>query len=110
MEVNPWALGALLIEAFGYGMGFASFGFLHCEASRGPYRATFFALMTSTMILSWTLTGSLSGLIQARVGYVTLFILSVVFALPGILIIRWLPLRELEARGKQEDAIRHAVG
>lgn len=110
LEINPWALAALLVEAFGYGMGFASFGFLHCEASRGPYRATFFAMMTGVMTLSWILTGSLSGIVQAQVGYVWLFIFSVIFALPGIIMIAWLPLKELEERGKQEDAARKEAG
>jgi PAT family beta-lactamase induction signal transducer AmpG len=109
LEVNPWALGVLLIEALGYGIGFSSFGFLHCAASRGPYRATFFALMTGVMMLSWTISGSLSGIIQAQAGYVWLFVLSVVTSLPGIIIIAWLPLKELEERGKQEDAVRQAA-
>ena len=109
LELNLWALGTLLFEAFGYGMGFSSFGFFQCEASRGPYRATFYALLTGIMTLSWILSGSFSGMIQAQIGYVWLFVLSVVFALPGIVIIFWLPLRELEERGKEEDAARHQM-
>jgi PAT family beta-lactamase induction signal transducer AmpG len=108
-EVNPWALGVLMIEALGYGIGFSAFSFLHCDASRGPYRATFFALMTGVMMLSWAISGGLSGIIQAQVGYVWLFILSIVASLPGIIIIAWLPLKELEKCGEQEDAAKHAT-
>ena len=109
LEVNLWALAILMIEAIGYGIGFAAYGFLQVEASRGPYRATFYALLAGVMTICWVLTGSLSGFIQANVGYVTLFLLSVVLALPGILIIPWLPLKELAELGKKEDAERHAV-
>ncbi|MFA5689104.1 MAG: MFS transporter [Kiritimatiellales bacterium] len=104
--INLWAQVALCFESFGYGMGFASFGFLHCEASRGPYRATFFAMMGGVMSISWILAGSLSGFIQTQVGYVWLFLLSVIFSIPGIVIIAWLPLKEFEERGRQEDAAR----
>lgn len=105
--INLWGTLVLTSEAFCYGIGFSSVGLLQCEASRGPYRATFFALLTGIMTLSWILAGSLSGIIQAQVGYVWLFILSIVFAVPGIVIIAWLPLKEFEERGKQEDAARH---
>jgi len=105
--VNPWALGVLVFEAFGYGVAFASMGFLQCEASRGPYRATFFALLTSVMMFSWILTGTISGFVEAWLGYPWLFTLSVVLAVPGIACIAWLPLRQLEAMGQAEDAARH---
>lgn len=108
--VNPWALAVLVFEAFGYGVGFASMGFLQCEASRGPYRATFFALLTSVMMLSWILTGTISGFVEAWLGYPWLFALSVVLAIPGIVCIAWLPLRQLEEMGRAEDAERHRVG
>ncbi len=105
-SINLWVQAVLCFESFGYGMGFASFGFLDCEASRGPYRATFFALMAGVMSISWILTGSLSGFVQMHVGYVWLFVLSAVIAIPGIMIITWLPLKQFEARGEQEDAER----
>ncbi|MEI8205837.1 MAG: MFS transporter [Kiritimatiellales bacterium] len=105
-SVNLWGVVVLTLEAFGYGIGFSSFGFLHCEACRGSYRATFFAMLTGVMSISWILTGSLSGIIQAQVGYVWLFILSIIFAIPGVVIIAWLPLKDFEERGEQEDAAR----
>lgn len=107
--MNPWLLGTAVFESFGYGIGFSSFAFFQCEVSRGPYRATFFALMTGVMLISWVTMGSISGLIQSQVGYFWLFALSVVSSIPGIAIIAWLPLRELEEKGKQEDASRHAA-
>lgn len=109
-EVNPWALAALMIEALGYGMGFASLGLLQAKACRGPYRATFFALLTGVMTLSWVLAGTLSGFLQMQTGYAWLFTLSIVFAIPGILIIVWLPLDSLEEMGRAEDMARHAGG
>ncbi|MGE4490262.1 MAG: MFS transporter [Kiritimatiellales bacterium] len=108
-SVNLWAQVALCFESIGYGMGFASFGFLHCEAARGPYRATFFALLSGVMSISWIFTGSLSGFIQAQVGYVWLFVLSVLLAIPGIVMIVWLPLKQLAARGEQEDNERKSA-
>lgn len=106
-EINGWAQLVMLIEALGYGMGFASFAFLHCEVSRGPYRATFFALVTGVMNISWMLSGAISGILQEAVGYTWLFVLGIVVSIPGILIIAWLPLKELAARGQEEDAARH---
>lgn len=108
-EVNPWALGVLMIEAIGYGMGFASVGLLQAKACRGPYRATFLALLTGVMTLSWILTGSASGILQVQIGYTWLFIFSILFALPGIAIIAWLPLDDLEKMGVEEDHARHTA-
>jgi len=105
-QINLWAQIVMAVEAIGYGMGFASFGFLHCEVSRGPYRATFLALMAGIMTISWMLSGTVSGFLQEQVGYVWLFIIGILVALPGIVIIAWLPLKDLEARGREEDAAR----
>jgi PAT family beta-lactamase induction signal transducer AmpG len=106
-EINLRAQTVMLIEALGYGMGFSSFAFLHCEVSRGPYRATFFALVTGVMNISWMLSGAISGILQEAIGYTWLFVLGIVVSIPGIVIIAWLPLKELERRGQEEDAARH---
>jgi len=108
VEISPVAVLVLCVEALGYGIGFASFILLLCEASRGPYRATFFALLSGIMMLCWVLAGSISGMIQEQTGYVWLFILTIVFSVPGILLVFALPLRALEASGKEEDHLRHA--
>lgn len=106
-EMNLWALVATIFEAFGYGLGFSSFAFFIVEASRGPHRATYFALLNGVMSLSWLFVSGFSGFVQQAMGYFWLFVTSVIVSVPGIALIAWLPLKELEQKGKEEDAARH---
>lgn len=101
--INPWMQLVLVVEAFGYGLGFASYVFFMCEVSRGPYQTSFFAICAGLMSLGYIIPGTISGTLQAAVGYTNIFLLSILFSIPGIVLIRWLPLRELEAKSVQED-------
>lgn len=84
--INVPAQLAIAGESFGYGMGYAAFLAYLCRISASSeYSASFFAISTGLQTLGWTLFCSLSGYIQAQLGYTWLFVLSILFALPGMM-------------------------
>lgn len=85
------------VETFGYGMGFACMFTMTMVIPRGEYRATLVAILVALWSAGWLAPTFFSGLIEAHVGYLRLFALSMVAALPGIVLICRLPLRQLDA-------------
>jgi hypothetical protein len=64
---------------------------------RGEYRATLVAILVALWSIGWLVPTFFSGLIEAHVGYLRLFALSMLAALPGIFFVCRLPLRQLDA-------------
>jgi len=84
------------VETFGYGMGFASMFTLTMVMSRGEFRSTFAAIFVALWSIGWLVPTFFSGLIQTQIGYFWLFALSMVAAIPGILLVLRLPLAQLD--------------
>lgn len=93
----------IAVEAFGYGMGFSTMFMLMVVLGRGEYRASLAAICTGLWSVGWLVPIFFSGLIQAHVGYFWLFLLSVVTALPGLVLVLFLPLAKLEAGAARAD-------
>lgn len=87
----------IAVESFGYGVGFSTMFMLMVVLGRGEYRASLAAICTGLWSVGWLVPTFFSGLIQAHVGYFWLFALSIVTALPGLALVRFLPLDALDA-------------
>ncbi len=84
-----WALLALLgLENLGFGLGFTVMNYYMFRMAAGTrYPATYVAFSASVVYLSYLLFGAISGAVQEAVGYVWLFVLSVVVSLPAFAVI-----------------------
>jgi len=89
--VNPVVQLCLIIEQFGYGVGFSSFMVYLLYVSKGEYKTSHFAISTGLMALGMMIPGFLSGYVQQAVGYLGLFGIVLLLGLPGMIPIFYLP-------------------
>jgi len=90
-SINPIVQICLIIEQFGYGIGFTSFMVYLLYISRGKYKTSHYAISTGLMALGMMIPGLLSGIVQQAVGYFWLFTISLILGIPGMLPIFFLP-------------------
>jgi PAT family beta-lactamase induction signal transducer AmpG len=84
--------GMVAVEQLGYGFGFSAISVFLMDIAREPYKTSHFAISTGFMALGMMLPGMLSGIIQSAAGYLNFFIIVVVMALPGLLLVPFIPL------------------
>lgn len=89
--VNPLVQLCLIIEQFGYGIGFTSFMVYLLYVSKGEYKTSHFAISTGLMAVGMMIPGFLSGIVQQSVGYFWLFTISLMLSIPGMIPIFFLP-------------------
>lgn len=92
--LNPVAQACIIIEQFGYGIGFTAFMVFLLYTSKGEFKTSHFAISTGLMAVGMMIPGFVSGVIQMEVGYVWLFTLSVLTTIPGMITIFFLPLED----------------
>lgn len=80
------------IESLGYGFGFAAFLMVMIMAADGPFKTAHYALCTGFMALGMMIPGMWSGYLAELVGYPVFFTLVMVFTIPGLLFIPFLPI------------------
>jgi len=90
-NVNPLVQLCLIIEQFGYGIGFTSFMVYLLYVSKGEYKTSHFAISTGLMAVGMMIPGFLSGIVQQMVGYFWLFSISLLLGIPGMIPIFFLP-------------------
>jgi MFS transporter, PAT family, beta-lactamase induction signal transducer AmpG len=90
-SVNPLVQLCLIIEQFGYGIGFTSFMVYLLYISKGEYKTSHFAISTGLMAVGMMIPGFLSGIIQQSVGYFWLFSMALFLGIPGMIPIFFLP-------------------
>jgi PAT family beta-lactamase induction signal transducer AmpG len=88
----PLVQSFVMIEQFGYGLGFTAFMVFLLYTSKGEYKTSHFAISTGFMAFGMIIPGTLSGILQEAVGYYLLFIISTIVAVPGMLLIKFLPI------------------
>lgn len=93
-DFHPYIQSVILLEQFGYGLGFTAFMVYLLYVSKGKYRTSHYAISTGIMAFGMMLPGIVSGFIQESVGYYWLFVSTVLCAVPGIIIIFFLPYEE----------------
>ena len=85
---NPWMLGfAVAFEYLGVGLGTAALTAFIARSTNKAFAATQFALFTALAATPRTLAGATTGLLVERVGWTNFFILCVVLAIPGMLLL-----------------------
>jgi PAT family beta-lactamase induction signal transducer AmpG len=93
-QLNLWLVFASCIESFGYGLSFSGmFYYMHIMATlSGRNKTSVLAISFAIMNVGWILPGMLSGVVQAQVGYVNLFLISSTVGLVVLFIIPHLPM------------------
>jgi MFS transporter, PAT family, beta-lactamase induction signal transducer AmpG len=85
MPSSLWVVaGAIAIEQFGYGFGFAAYLLFMILVADGPHKTAHYAICTGFMALGMMLPGMVSGWIQERLGYEHFFIWVCLCTLPSI--------------------------
>ncbi len=85
---NPWMLGfAVAFEYLGVGLGTAALTAFIARSTNKAFAATQFALFTALAATPRTLAGATTGLIVERLGWTNFYILCVVLAIPGMLLL-----------------------
>ncbi len=93
-DFNPLVQFCILVEQFGYGLGFTSFMIYLIYVSRGKFKTSHYAISTGIMAIGMMVPGFISGFLQQSVGYFWLFTFSFLFSIPGMAIIFFLPIYE----------------
>lgn len=91
----------VMIEQFGYGIGFAAYMLYLIYIAKGKYKTSHYAIATGLMAAGMSFPGMIAGYLEELVGYTHFFIIVCACTIPGIiaafLIKRQLP----EAFGKE---------
>ncbi len=91
LAFHPIVQLCIIVEQFGYGLGFSSFMVYLLYISKGRYKTSHYAISTGLMAIGMMVPGFLSGWLQQQVGYLWLFIICCIATLPGMLTIFFLP-------------------
>jgi MFS transporter, PAT family, beta-lactamase induction signal transducer AmpG len=85
------------IEQAAYGMGVTAFTVFILQTVKPKHKAAHYAIATALMAAGMLLPSAASGILQVKLGYAGLFLLSTFAAIPGIISIFFLPLTEKQA-------------
>lgn len=100
---NLWVISAAVsLETFGYGFGFvAVILFMMQFVADSRYQTAHYALATGVMALGYVIFKTVSGDLQAALGYQHFFLWVLLCALPVFALLRWLPLHAQAADGTE---------
>jgi PAT family beta-lactamase induction signal transducer AmpG len=101
-----WVISAAVsLETFGYGFGFVAVILFMMQFVAGSrYQTAHYALASGVMALGYVLFKSVSGDLQQLLGYQAFFLWVLACALPVLVLLLWLPLREEVAAPAGADA------
>ncbi len=81
-----WLIGTfVVIEQFGYGIGFAAYMLYLIHFAQGPYKTAHYALATGLMAAGMSIPGMIAGYMSDLLGYTTFFIFVCLCTIPGII-------------------------
>jgi len=83
----PLMWASIIIENVCSGLGTAAFSAFMMSICDKRYTATQYALLTSFMALTRILVQAPSGFLQERVGWEWYFVISILIAIPGLLLL-----------------------
>jgi PAT family beta-lactamase induction signal transducer AmpG len=85
---NPWMLGVVVgFEYLGVGLGTAAFIAFIARMTNPVFAATQFALFTALAAVPRTLANAVTGVLVEQIGWTGFFLLCVVVAVPGMLLL-----------------------
>lgn len=97
--IGLWHVGVInAFENFAYGLGTIAFVNLLMRTCKKEYSAAHYAIATGLMALASASAGFFSGFIQKEIGYLYFFILCFACSIPGLAVLLFLPLKEMEAQ------------
>ncbi len=82
----PLITGALMLEQFGYGFGFAAYLLFMIMVADGAHKTAHYAICTGFMALGMMLPGMVSGWIQTQLGYPHFFLWVCLCTIPSIIV------------------------
>lgn len=91
------------IEQFGYGFGFTAYMLYMILVSEGEYKTAHFAITTGFMALGMMIPGMISGWVQSLIGYPNFFIWVLISTIPGIILVKFLPIDPEFGKKKSEQ-------
>ena len=80
------------VEQFGYGFGFTAYLLFMMMISEGEHKTAYYAICTGFMALGMMIPGMFSGFLQETMGYQSFFIWVMAATVPGLILIRFLPI------------------
>lgn len=98
-----WVSLAVIIEKFGYGLGFTAYMLYMLYISRGEHQTSFYAICTGFMSLGLIVPGSFAGYPLERFGYTGFFIWILVATIPSFLV-TWIVQQRLDPQFGRREA------
>jgi len=99
-----WISIGVIIEKFGYGLGFTSYMMYMLYISQGKHQTSFYAMCTGIMALGLILPGNIAGYLLDMLGYTRFFIWILVATIPSFLV-TWLVYRQMDPNfGRRQEA------
>lgn len=90
----PWVYLLVSMEQLGYGVGMTALTVVLLFAAKGRFKTSHYAISTGIMAVGMMVPGLVSGFLQESLGYCRFFIFAAFLTLPGMILIRFLPLKE----------------
>ncbi|MBI2792004.1 MAG: MFS transporter [Gammaproteobacteria bacterium] len=97
------------LENFGGGLGTAAFMALVMSLCNPRFTATQFALISALAAVGRVFVGPLAGILVDNVGWSEFFLWTVVFAMPGLILLIWLKSTIQGYATSQEEAVQSAI-
>lgn len=89
------------LENFSIGLGTIAFVNFLMRTCKKEYTAAHYAIATGLMALSGMMANFFSGFLAAEYGYLKYFVFCFIASIPGLLVLFFLPLREMEAEAEK---------
>jgi PAT family beta-lactamase induction signal transducer AmpG len=107
---DAWTIAAgVIVEKFFYGFGSVGYMiYLMQQLAPGKYTTTHYAFGTGLMGLCMMVTGTISGLLQEYLGYVSYFVAVMIATIPSFLATWFAPFHHDDGMGAGSDSAKHA--
>ncbi len=94
----PWVVAVNSFEQLAYGLGVSAYTVFLMRTVQAEYKAAHYAIATGLMAVGVMVPGVVSGFLAVALGYANFFLVSFAVAIPGLLVIFFLPYKELDAQ------------
>jgi PAT family beta-lactamase induction signal transducer AmpG len=110
LPTDAWTIAAgVIVEKFFYGFGSVGYMiYLMQQLAPGKYTTTHYAFGTGLMGLCMMVTGTISGLLQEYLGYVSYFVAVMIATIPSFLATWFAPFHHDDGMGAGSDSAKHA--
>jgi len=91
----------VMIEQFGYGIGFAAYMLYLIYIAKGTHKTSHYAIATGLMAAGMSFPGMIAGYLEEAVGYTRFFLIVCLCTLPGIIAAIFIKKQLPESFGKE---------